>query len=90
MHEAILDIPQNTFKIPLLPSTKCVHIIFLFNLSRDNIVGIITGYGLDNRGTRFQDRLGSRIFSSHHPDQLWGSPSFLSNGYQGGGVFPRG
>jgi hypothetical protein len=51
--------------------------------SKDSAVGIVTGYGLDDRVL-----VMSRIFSTQHPDRLWGSPSLLSNGY--GGPFPGG
>jgi hypothetical protein len=43
-----------------------------------------TGYGLDSQGVRVQVLARARFFSSvHHPDQLWGTPSLLSNGYLG-------
>jgi hypothetical protein len=58
--------------------------------SQDSVVGIATGYVLDNQGVRVRVPVGSRIFSSpHHPDWLWGPRSLLSNGY-GGGLFPQG
>jgi hypothetical protein len=58
-------------------------------MNRDSIVGITTGYGLEDRGTGVRVPVGSRIFSSpRHPDRLWGPPSLLSNGY--GGSFPGG
>jgi hypothetical protein len=51
--------------------------------SRDNVVGIAIGYGLDARRVGVRALVGSRIFSSaHHPDRLWGPPSLLSNRYQ--------
>jgi hypothetical protein len=57
--------------------------------SRDSVVDIATGYGLEDRGVRVRIPVGSRIFSSpRRPDRLWGPPSLLSNGY--GGPFPRG
>jgi hypothetical protein len=52
--------------------------------SQDNVVGIATGYGLDDRGVGVRVPVGSRISSSPcRPDRLWGQPSLLSNGYQG-------
>jgi hypothetical protein len=48
-----------------------------------SVVGIATGYGLDDRGVGVQVSVGSRIFSSlNRPDRLWGPPNFLSNGYR--------
>jgi hypothetical protein len=45
-------------------------------------VVIATGYRLDGQGS-IPSR-GKRFFSSpQHPDQLWGLPSLLSNGYWG-------
>jgi hypothetical protein len=68
-----------------------IIIIWLHNVinhSRDSVVGIATGYGLDEQGVGVGVPVGSRIFSSSRcPDPLWGSPSPLSNGYRG--RFPR-
>jgi hypothetical protein len=58
--------------------------------SRDSVVGIATGYGLDDRGIGVPVPVGSRIFSSpRRPDRLWGPPNLLSNGYREG-AFPGG
>jgi hypothetical protein len=59
------------------------------NFCRDSIVGLATGYGLDDRGVGVRVPLGSRIFSSpRRPDRLLGPPNVLSNGYLV--LFPRG
>jgi hypothetical protein len=56
--------------------------------SRDSVVGIATGYGLDGRGVGVRVPEGSRIFTSPRcPDRHLGPPN-LSNGYRG--LFPRG
>jgi hypothetical protein len=48
------------------------------------IVGIETGYGLDDQEIGVPVPVGARIFSSpYRPDRLWGPPNFLSNGYRG-------
>jgi hypothetical protein len=55
--------------------------VFVY-LSRDSSVGITMGYGLDSRDTI--PAKGKRFFSSpHRPNQLWSTPSLLSNGYRG-------
>jgi hypothetical protein len=50
----------------------------------DSSVGIVTGYGLDDRGSGVQFPAGAGNFSLHHHVQNGsGPPSLLSNGYQG-------
>jgi hypothetical protein len=57
--------------------------------SRDSVVSIATGYGLDDRGVGVRASVGSRNFSApRRPDRFWGPPSRLSNEYRG--LFPRG
>jgi hypothetical protein len=58
-HNMNLQCHEN-FKIYTL-STPRIH----------SIVGIVTGYGLDNRGVGVQVPVGTRIFNSpHRPDRL--------------------
>jgi hypothetical protein len=57
--------------------------------SRDSVVGIATGYRLDDRGIRVRVLAGSRMFYySRRPDRLWCPPSLLCSGYRR--LFPRG
>jgi hypothetical protein len=57
--------------------------------SRDSVVSIATGYGLDDREVGVRVPVRSRIFSSQcRPDRLWSPLILLSNGYRG--IFPRG
>jgi hypothetical protein len=49
--------------------------------SRDSVVDIATGYGLNDRGIGVQVPVGSRIFSSpRRPHRLWDPPNLLSKG----------
>jgi hypothetical protein len=58
------------------------------HVSRDSVVGVGTGYGLDDRGFVVRVPIVSRIFSSPQgPDLPWGPPSPLTKGYQW--IFPR-
>jgi hypothetical protein len=55
--------------------------------SRDSVVGIATGYELDDGGVGVWDPVLSRIFSPpRRPDRFWGPHTLLSNGYRG--TFP--
>jgi hypothetical protein len=50
--------------------------------SRDSSVGIVTGYGMDDRGVGVRVPVGSRIVPSpRRPDRFWGPPSLLFNGH---------
>jgi hypothetical protein len=51
--------------------------------SRDSVVCIATGYGLDDPGFGVLVPVASRISSSpRRPDRLWGPPSILCGGYR--------
>jgi hypothetical protein len=63
--------------------------MFRTRRNRDIVVGIASGYGLDDRGVGVRVPVGSRFFSSPlRPDRLWGPPHLLSNGT--GRLFPPG
>jgi hypothetical protein len=65
-----------------------LHVCYINN-NRDTIVGIATGYGLDDRGVGVRVPVGSRNFSSpRRPDRLLSRPNLLSNGHRG--LFTRG
>jgi hypothetical protein len=56
---------------------KLKHII---HESRGSLVGIATGYKLDDRGVGVRVPVGSRMFTSPcRRDRLWGPPNFLYN-----------
>jgi hypothetical protein len=75
--------------VRLVQAFSGIHFPTVLARSRDSAVSIATGYELDNRGVGVRVQVVSRIFSSpRHPHQLWGPPSFLSNGYWG--LFPQG
>jgi hypothetical protein len=68
---------------------SAVHVIVYFQemfytfRSQDNVLGIATGYGLDERQVGVRVPVESRIFSSRrHPVRLWGPLNLLSNGYR--------
>jgi hypothetical protein len=57
--------------------------------SRNNAVGIATGYGLDGRGFKVRvPAVATFLSSPRRTDRFWGPPSVLSNGYRG--IFPGG
>jgi hypothetical protein len=60
----------------LIPSNFPFSLIYR---SRDNSVGIATGYELDCRGS-IPGRGRSISSTPQHTDQLWGPPSLLYNG----------
>jgi hypothetical protein len=48
----------------------------LFRKSRDSVVRIATGYGLDDRRVGVRVPVGSKIFSSaRRRDRFWGPPN---------------
>jgi hypothetical protein len=68
--------------------TKLVAYFIILNvsytISKDSVVGIATGYELDEEGVGVRVLVGSRILSSpRRPDLLWGPPNILFNGYWG-------
>jgi hypothetical protein len=79
MSRSALNLVENI----LSPYYKCT----LSARSRDSVVGIATGYGLDDRGVGVRVPVGS----PRRSDRLWSPPNLLSNGYRvEGGCFPGG
>jgi hypothetical protein len=59
----------------------------LCDSNHSRVVGIATGYGLDDRGVGFRVQVGSRIFSSpRRLDRHWAQPSSYPMGI--GDPFP--
>jgi hypothetical protein len=57
--------------VVVVVSLKPIIIIIIIIISRDSVVGIATGYGLDDRGVGVRVPVGSRILSFPcHPDRL--------------------
>jgi hypothetical protein len=81
---------------PLRTVSTCVPNALCWNMDVVNIkkyahcvVGIATGYGLDEWGAGVRVPVWSRIFTSpYSPGRLCGPPNLLSNGYRM--PFPRG
>jgi hypothetical protein len=77
----------NTIIVSIYNRHKLLEIkIFFLIFSR--LVGIATGYGLDDQGVGVRVPVRSRIFSSlRRLDQLWDLTNLLYNGYRG--FFPQ-
>jgi hypothetical protein len=75
------------FSVQYFPATlinELITNVTPLHRSRDSVVGIATGYGLEDRGVEVRVPVVSINFSSpFRPDRLWGSPSLVSNGYRG-------
>jgi hypothetical protein len=64
----------------------CVYVcmygcVYIHMRSPDSVLGISTGYGLDDLGVGVRVQVGTRIlYSPRLPDQIRGPPSLLCNG----------
>jgi hypothetical protein len=84
-HVSTLYLSKQTTNISVGSSKR---MLYVFIGSRYSVVGIATGYGLDDRRAGVRVPLESRIFSpQRRPDQSWGPPSLVKNGYRR--MFPR-
>jgi hypothetical protein len=93
----ILVVPDNEILLTMsnlqfqnkIRFSAIIIIIIIIIISRYNVVGIATSYGLDDRDVGVRVPVGARIFSSpRRPDGLCGPSKFLSNGYRV--IFPEG
>jgi hypothetical protein len=57
-------------------------------MSRDSVVGVATGYGLDDRGVGVRVPVESIFSCPQHPDRFWGR--LVSYPMGTGGSFPGG
>jgi hypothetical protein len=73
--------------ILIYPRRECIIIMLSLRVRWDSSVGIATGCRLEGRSSVSNKR--KRFFSRpQRPDQLWGPPSLLFNGYRR--LFPVG
>jgi hypothetical protein len=61
---------------------RLIFYLISYTVNWDNAVGIATGYWIDEGEVGVRVPVGSRIFTSGRPHQLWGPPNLLSNGYR--------
>jgi hypothetical protein len=79
MRNIVFEVPKTYILsfIKFIKLRKC-------KISRDSSVSTATGYGLDDTGLGVRVPVESRIFSSpRRPNQLWGPPNIVPNGYRG-------
>jgi hypothetical protein len=90
LHISISALLFFIYAIFLVFLTPLFYISYSFlKRSRDSVVGIVTGYGLDDRGVGVRVPVVPRIFSSpHRPDLFWDPANLLSDVYRGS--FPGG
>jgi hypothetical protein len=81
---------STSFRPRPIPSKSFpIHHLSVILSSDARVVGIATGYGLDDQGVGVRVPVGARIFSSQRrPNLLWAPLSLISSGYRG--LFPRG
>jgi hypothetical protein len=76
----------DNFIFTLPPNKNLIYVnmdMGFYNRSRGSVVGIATGYELDDRGVGIRASVGARIFSSpRRQDRLCGPPNLLSKEYR--------